>query len=426
VKIDIKDEVNIIIKLIEENGFEAYVVGGCVRDVLLNKTPKDWDVTTSAKPNEIIRIFEKFKVIPTGLKHGTITVVVKKYAIEITTYRIDGEYKDNRRPENVFFTNKLREDLSRRDFTINAMAYNDKIGLIDYFGGKDDLDNNIIRCVGDSDKRFSEDALRMMRAIRFSAQLNFNLDKNILKSIFDLVDNLKMISMERIRDEFLKTLDSDNPKKIKLFFDTKIIKFINANMILEYDYIIFEKVLEPLYYLRDIKSKIYVKLTLFFLGFEKDNYRISLKILNKILKSLRLDNQTIRNTEILFRETQNELLDNKKSIKLFLNRIGKENFENLLLIKKAIIFTKCKLLINSETIEIFDRVNLIYNNININKECFSINELDISGNDLIEMGFKQNKNIGKILKDILDFIIDNPDKNNKNILKDYILKNYTI
>lgn len=213
----------LIIDRLLENGYEAYMVGGCVRDCILGKEPKDWDITTNAKPLEVVELFDK--VILTGLKHGTVTVMLNKESYEITTYRSDGEYEDNRHPKEVKFVSSLKEDLARRDFTINSMAYNDISGLVDYFNGVEDLGKKIIRTVGEPRKRFCEDALRMLRAIRFSAQLDFTIDRLTLNSIKELKDNIRNISKERIREEFNKIL-LNNPRKIEILRECGILEYI--------------------------------------------------------------------------------------------------------------------------------------------------------------------------------------------------------
>ena len=213
-KINISSSAKKVLKILKNNGFEGFVVGGCVRDSLLKKEPMDWDITTNALPEEIISIFDK--TIPTGLKHGTITVIVDNEPFEVTTYRIDGDYIDNRRPSKVQFVRNIKEDLSRRDFTINAMAYNDEVGLIDFYNGIDDLNNKIIRSVGEAEKRFSEDALRMMRAVRFAAQLNFEIEEKTKKAIVILSNNLKNVSIERIRVEFDKLILADSSYSFKI------------------------------------------------------------------------------------------------------------------------------------------------------------------------------------------------------------------
>ena len=204
--IQIPEKVNKIIKKLQEHGYDAYAVGGCVRDSLLGRTPADWDITTSAKPLEVKGLFKR--TIDTGLQHGTVTVMLNREGFEVTTYRIDGEYEDSRHPKEVIFTGKLEEDLRRRDFTINAMAYNDREGLVDVFGGAKDLKNQIIRCVGEPRERFTEDALRILRAVRFSAQLGFAIEEDTAKAAGELADTLRKISAERIHTELVKLLVS--------------------------------------------------------------------------------------------------------------------------------------------------------------------------------------------------------------------------
>lgn len=222
--IPLPEKVNTIISALNKAGFEAYAVGGCVRDSILKREPKDWDITTSAKPEDIKQIFSR--TVDTGILHGTVTVLLEKEGFEVTTYRIDGEYKDSRHPEHVTFTSNLIEDLKRRDFTINAMAYNDTEGLIDVFGGMQDLKQKVIRCVGEPKERFLEDALRMMRAIRFAAQLGFVIDSKTKDAIVTLAFTMHKISAERIQVELVKLLISDHPKEMRTLYETKITSVI--------------------------------------------------------------------------------------------------------------------------------------------------------------------------------------------------------
>ena len=212
-KIDLPEHVQAIIGKLEEAGYEAYAVGGCVRDSLIGRIPGDWDITTSAKPGEVKALFAR--TVDTGIQHGTVTVLMDKMGYEVTTYRVDGEYEDGRHPREVEFTASLLEDLKRRDFTINAMAYNDRCGIVDIFGGRQDLKDKIIRCVGDAMERFSEDALRILRAVRFSAQLGCTIAESTRQAVSSLAGNLKHISAERIQAELVKLLLSDNPQYLK-------------------------------------------------------------------------------------------------------------------------------------------------------------------------------------------------------------------
>ena len=213
-----------IINELYDNGYEAFAVGGCVRDCLLGKTPHDWDITTDASPQQVKSIFKK--TVDTGIEHGTVSVILNSVGYEVTTYRIDGEYLDNRHPKEVIFTSNLKEDLMRRDFTINAMAYNDIVGLVDIYGGREDLQKGIIRCVGNAHDRFSEDALRILRAIRFSAQLGFEIDEETKNAMSELASNLKNVSAERIKTELDKMLLSDNCDRFILMSKLGICKVI--------------------------------------------------------------------------------------------------------------------------------------------------------------------------------------------------------
>ena len=212
-----------ILNTLQSAGYEAYVVGGCVRDSLLNRTPGDWDITTSATPWQVKALFRK--TVDTGLKHGTVTVLDGGEQFEVTTYRVDGTYEDGRHPSSVTFTGSLKEDLQRRDFTINAMAYNKKDGLVDIFGGVRDLDRRLIRAVGDPEKRFEEDALRMMRAVRFAAQLDYKIDEDTAAAIGKLAPNLQKVSSERIRTELEKLLVSDHPEKLRTAYETGLTRY---------------------------------------------------------------------------------------------------------------------------------------------------------------------------------------------------------
>ena len=223
-KITLPNKVLLIIENLQMHGYEAYAVGGCVRDSILAKKPQDWDITTSAKPREIKRLFRR--TVDTGIEHGTVTVLLGKESFEVTTYRVDGAYEDNRHPTEVLFTDRLEEDLKRRDFTINAMAYNDEVRLVDVFGGMKDLNHHLIRCVGDARERFSEDALRILRAVRFSAQLDFSIEPFTWEAMKKLAPTLQNISAERIRAELMKLLLSDHPERIRDAYELGITKVV--------------------------------------------------------------------------------------------------------------------------------------------------------------------------------------------------------
>ena len=216
-----------IIETLQKNGYEAFAVGGCVRDMLNGDTPHDFDITTSAEPETVMSLFEK--TVPTGIKHGTVTVIINGVPNEVTTYRADGEYRDHRRPDSVIFVKSLREDLARRDFTVNAMAYNQKDGLKDFFGGREDIENRILRAVGEPGRRFYEDALRIMRLFRFSSVLGFDIEENTLKAALEYAPTLKSVSAERIYSELLKTLCGKNPAALKPLTDIGGLGFLGVN-----------------------------------------------------------------------------------------------------------------------------------------------------------------------------------------------------
>lgn len=347
-KIKLPQKVEFIINKFYENGFEAFAVGGCIRDCVLGRTPKDWDITTSAKPKDIKTIFKK--TVDTGIEHGTVTVLIENEAFEVTTYRIDGKYEDSRHPKSIYFTNDLREDLRRRDFTINAMAYNNKSGFIDIFEGINDIENKIIRCVGSAYERFEEDALRMLRAIRFSAQLGFNIDEDTKNAILKKVQNLKNISAERIRVELSKLIMSDNPIKILIAYDTNI-----TNVILpEFDEMVKTKQTNPyhiytvanhsIYAVENIKRSNYsdkdfemLRWTMFLHDVGKPNTRsvdengidhfyghqeLSAKMAEKILRRLKFDNYIINMATSLIRIHGETIPIDKKTMRKKINKIG--------------------------------------------------------------------------------------------------------
>lgn len=277
-RIEAPESVRFIIKRLKDNNYDAYAVGGCVRDSILGRVPKDWDITTDATPMQVKAIFRK--TIDTGIQHGTVTVMIDHTGYEVTTYRIDGEYEDSRHPKEVIFTQNLRKDLERRDFTINAMAYNDYSGVVDEFDGIGDIKRHVIRCVGDPMERFSEDALRIMRAVRFSAQLSFDIEDETRKAIVTLAGTLKNISRERIHTELLKTLMSDNPWRVKDMFDLGIMPVIipetckcDANYV--------KALLHE-----DILDDSYLRMAALFSG-------LDYKTVHSIIKGLKLDNNTL-------------------------------------------------------------------------------------------------------------------------------------
>ncbi|MDY4950474.1 MAG: CCA tRNA nucleotidyltransferase [Clostridium cadaveris] len=394
----IPQKVKFILDTLISNGFDAYIVGGCVRDSILNKIPNDYDVTTNAFPDDIMRLFDK--IIPTGISHGTVTVLIDKEPFEVTTFRTESDYLDNRHPSKVFFVKDVKEDLSRRDFTINSMAYNTKYGLVDPFNGVKDLNLKIIRCVGDSSLRFKEDALRMLRAIRFSSQLDFQIDNNTLSAISENKDLLKNISAERIRDELIKMLLSDKAFiAINHMINTKTLKVILPEL---YEILLTNKSLNNIDLL---PNKLYIRLC--YLMIPLKNF----KLCKGLLKHLRFDNNTINLTMKFYDAIlKNFNLQDRVSIKNLIYNISKNNIFDFLSLLKIIYIN------DFDHIKLIENAQLQVEDIISNKEPLSIKDLKINGNDLKELGIKDGRIIGSILNFLLENVLRNPEINTKNHL----------
>ncbi|MBN1045303.1 MULTISPECIES: CCA tRNA nucleotidyltransferase [unclassified Clostridium] len=422
--INIPNDVRFILDRLKNNGHEAYIVGGCVRDSILNNIPKDWDITTKARPEEVIKLFDK--VILTGVKHGTVTVLINSEGYEVTTYRMDGEYEDSRHPKKVNFVSNLKEDLARRDFTINAMAYNKVDGLIDYFEGVSDLKKKVIKTVGNSEKRFSEDALRMLRAIRFSSQLDFSISNETLNSIKNLRENIKNISKERIREEFNKILMS-NTKGIDILRETGLMEYIFPEIIKLYDFKIDNMYYNDNLYTHTIKAteeienKLHLKLTMLFhnlLKMNNEDMEYTILQIKKFLKEFKYDNDTVNKVTDLTRYMHNSL-NTKLEIKQMLNLINLDLFEDLLKVKESEILSQNPLYKEERLSHLlYIRENL--KDVIFNNECFNLKNLNISGKDLISLGLEKGKNIGEMLNELLELVMNNPDLNDKQVLIDIV------
>lgn len=392
-KIDMPIDVKDIINDIYINGYEAYIVGGCVRDSIVGIKPNDYDITTNAKPEDTIRIFKNYRVIETGIKHGTITLIKNKNEYEITTYRIDGTYNDNRRPESVEFTSDIVQDLKRRDFTINSIAYNHKVGIVDAFNGIEDINKKIIRTVGDADERFKEDGLRIIRAVRFSSKLNFEIDNKTLESIYKNIKLIKNISSERIQEELNKILLSDYPEKIYILYDANlfdIFKIKNVKM---------NK--NDLIKLKSSKKDLVIRLSIFI--YILGDINESKKILDLLRYSNKIKSQCITILDNLD-NLDNKIIDDKIAIKIYLKEIGHESLNYLLYVKKVLDIEFEK--------KYYDKINNLIKEIDLNKECYSLKELALNGRDLNALGYK-GKEIGEKLNFLLYNVIENPNINNK-------------
>lgn len=431
-------EVKLIIDTFYRSNFEAFMVGGCVRDILLGNLPKDYDITTSAKPEITISLFDK--TIPTGLKHGTVTVLISNEPYEVTTYRTEGNYIDNRRPSSVDFVTDIKEDLSRRDFTINALAYNEKVGLIDYFNGTDDIKNKIIRCVGNADKRFKEDALRMLRAVRFSCQLNFDIEENTYNAIKNNYKLIKNISSERIRDELCKILISENPSKgLEILRDTKLLEIILPEINALYNFSpkctnhnrnVFAHTLKVI---DNTENDLLLRLSALFHDVGKLNTLTPLNngtfygfpghclegsiMVKKILSRLRFDNNTIK---VISKLIEHHLVLNatvmptKYEVKMLLNEVGVDNINLLFSLQRADINSLDNPRVFLEKVRYTE--NLVNEIINKN-EPLTIKDLNISGGDLISnLNLKPGKILGDVLNHLLNIILKNPNLNSKESL----------
>ena len=396
--INIPRDVKKIIEILNKAGYEAYAVGGCVRDSILGRVPGDWDITTAAKPNEIKSLFRR--TIDTGIEHGTVTVRMSGSSYEVTTYRIDGEYEDSRHPKEVTYTASLTEDLKRRDFTINAMAYSDDKGLVDIYGGLSDIEKRIIRCVGSPSERFTEDALRILRAIRFSAQLGFSIDTDTWECICALGKRLKNISKERIYVELNKTLLSDNPKYIKLIYDARIAEYMAKDLI-------NIKLIEKLEDIKKLKKERHIRWAAFSSESSED-------ILRSVLLELKSDNDTKDKACILVRELKNKMPNAKADIRRMLSRYG-EGIVRELLELKGLGFGLYK-----ESSKEVEKISQLVDVIITRGDCISLKTMAIKGEDLIAMGYKPGRELGVILSKLFDIVLENPEYNTKTKLKEYI------
>lgn len=386
----IPKEAENIIRLLRDNTHDAYIVGGCVRDALLGRTPNDWDITTDARPEEIKRIFRR--TVDTGIQHGTVTVIVNGKGYEVTTYRVDGDYSDHRRPDTVEFTDSLFEDLKRRDFTINAMAYNHDRGLVDEFGGQEDLAKGLVRCVGEPDERFNEDALRILRAIRFSAGLGFEIEEKTLGAIGGHIKDLTAVSPERIMTELNKIIRSDHPEKMSLLWETGMAPYISGHFCLIRD----AGGLLPGY-----KGS--------WAALMRDNTPEEAAV---ILKELKTDNDTLNRTMALIDEYKRPLPCTESDVRYVLNRIGPELFDDLMILYESAI----DLYRSGYSHEDIDRLRKMKENIISGKDAYNIKMLAVGGKDLLEIGYSSGPELGEALDYLLDEVIRDPKLNQHEVL----------
>lgn len=440
-KLAIPSSAEKILRILEENGYEAYVVGGCVRDSILGRRPDDWDITTSASPEQVKGLFRK--TVDTGLQHGTVTVLMDKEGFEVTTYRVDGDYEDGRHPKEVMFTSSLEEDLKRRDFTINAMAYHPDRGLVDLFHGLEDMENQVIRCVGNPMERFQEDALRILRAVRFSAQLGFTIEENTREGIRSLAPNLKNVSAERIQVELVKLLVSPHPDYLRTAYETGITK----EFLPEFDtcmkteqntshhcYNVGEHTLHSLLNIRADKV---LRLTMLLHDMGKpvvkktdeagrDHFKMhgqkSEQMAKTILRRLKFDNDTLNKVCRLVKWHDARPLPEMAAVRRAVNKIGEDIFPLYLEVQMADMMAQSTYR-RQEKEERIRGVKKCYEEIMEKKQCVSLKTLAVTGRDLIAAGCRPGPELGDILDGMLEHVLEYPEENTKERLMELLKKN---
>ena len=427
-----------VIQTLEQHGFEAYIVGGCVRDSILGRTPGDWDITTSASPQEVKEIFDH--TVDTGIEHGTVTVLMNHEPYEVTTYRVDGKYEDHRRPNEVHFTKSLREDLLRRDFTINAMAYNDSEGIIDMYDGMTDLKNQTIRCVGEAKKRFDEDALRILRALRFQAQLGFQIEEKTEEAIKNQAKFLKDISAERIQVELEKLITSAHPEVLVNAYKLGVTKIIFP----EFDIMMETPQNNPhhcysvgehtLHALMEIQADKVARITMLLHDVAKPMCRTTDEhgvdhfyghpqegslVARKILRRLKFDNDTTdRVCRLILCHDDNPPLQ-ERAVRRAIYRNGVDQYPLLFAVKRADMLAQSAYRREEKT-EYLKEYEEIYEQIMAKRQCLSIKELAVTGTDLIADGMQPGKAIGETLKQLLEYVLEHPEDNTKEKLMEQV------
>ncbi|MDD6331775.1 MAG: CCA tRNA nucleotidyltransferase [Clostridium sp.] len=439
-KIQMPEAANYIIQTLMAHGYEAYIVGGCVRDSVLGRTPQDWDITTSATPEQTKALFRR--TIDTGIEHGTVTIMMDHVGYEVTTYRVDGKYEDHRRPKEVTFTASLLEDLKRRDFTINAMAYNEQEGLVDIFGGAEDLRRGIIRCVGVPQERFDEDALRILRAVRFAAQLDFEIEAKTRQAIREKAEFLRDISAERIQVELTKLITSDHPERIIDAYELGI----TAIVLPEFD-TMMETPQHTVYHKYDVgrhtvavMQNIDATPVLRWAALLHDSAKPECRttdeqgvdhfyghpkagkaIARRVLRRMKLDNDTIQRVERLV-EWHDFGLDGtvtKKTLRRALNQMGPDLFDDYAKLRRADVLGQSDYMQEKKQQD-YRHLLEMYREIREAQECLLIRDLKLDGKDLIAMGVQPGPDMGKILNDLLQQVLEEPQLNTKEKLKELV------
>lgn len=442
IKIEIPKKARHIVDTIEKAGFEAFVVGGCVRDSILGRIPMDWDITTSAKPEQVKSLFPR--TVDTGLQHGTVTVMIDREGFEVTTYRIDGKYEDSRHPKEVTFTPNLEEDLKRRDLTINAMAYNDRVGLVDIFGGMEDIEKKTVRCVGNAKERFTEDALRILRAIRFSAQLGYTIEQETLEAIQALAPTLSRISAERIQVELVKLMTSAHPDYLRVAYHSGVTKVFfpefDAAMETEQEnrhhcYNVGEHTLHSLLHVPADKV---LRLTMLFHDLGKaltktvdeegvahfyGHADISAEITRTVLRRLKFDNDTIHMVckLVKYHDYGSGVTPTSRIVRRAMNKIGEDAFPGIFAVKRADILSQSEYE-RREKLDALADWERIYEEIRAKEECVSLKTLAVNGGDLIAAGMQPGPGLGEVLQKLLELVLEDPECNRKDYLLERALR----
>lgn len=439
--IQLPEKVSHVIGCLQSHGYEAYAVGGCVRDSILGRVPQDWDITTSAKPEQVKELFAH--TIDTGIQHGTVTVMIEHEGFEVTTYRIDGEYEDARHPKEVIFTSQLIEDLKRRDFTINAMAYNEKDGLVDAFGGVEDLARKIIRCVGNPMDRFNEDALRILRAVRFAAQLGCEIDPDTELAITMLAPNLAKISAERIQVELVKLLTSPNPGRMRQIYDFGI-----ADVILpEFSEMMESPQNNPIHMYNvgehcvraaeSVEAQKVLRIAMLLHDVGKPSCRMidengeehfyghaeaGARMAKEILRRLKFDNDTIGKVTGLIKAHADHFPVTAQSVRQTMVRNGLEHYPALFAVMRADAMAHAPEFM-AKKLCFIDEYEAMYRQILAEQNCLTLKDLAVTGKDLIAYGIQPGKAIGEILNKMLEEVLVYPERNQKQILLEKLKDN---
>lgn len=467
--VQIPEKVKYILDALKANNFEGYAVGGCVRDSVLGRIPGDWDITTSAKPEEVKKIFRK--TVDTGIQHGTVTVILGGEGFEVTTYRVDGQYEDHRHPTGVEFTPDLKEDLKRRDFTINAMAYNPEKGIVDLFDGIKDLKHRCIRCVGEPEKRFSEDALRMLRGIRFAGQLDFTIEERTLQAIQKQSASIGKVSVERIRTEITKLLLSKRPDKLLLAESTglcesflpqfsrmletvqnhphhsldvghhSLLAVRNARELGEK--LKKDETVIPQPYGGDFRTE-KVDTILVFAALLHDVGKVACRTTDEkgvdhfhghaeagsqmahdIMRRLRFDNDTVNMVTKIVRFHERRYEGSPKAMRRLVSQAGVEVMPYLFIIQEADVLSQSEYM-REEKLARISEGRRVFVEILRQKEAVCLQDLEVTGKDLLDLGVPRGPQVGEVLRELLDIVIDSPEKNKRKLLLTEAKKRITI